>query len=131
MRRPIARRAVGALLLALVAGSARAEAIQVKIENMTFMPSQVTAHVGDTIEIAKRTGATPAVVRRVVGNLDPQAVADRRRVQEITARRIGAELLPWSEKVKLWTEQTGQSEATFWRVLRRLKSDDGDEGEAG
>jgi plastocyanin len=50
MRRPIARRVVGALLLALVAGSARAETIQVKIENLAFMPSQVTAHVGDTIE---------------------------------------------------------------------------------
>jgi plastocyanin len=50
MRRPIALRAVGALLLALVAGSARAETIQVKIEKLAFMPSQVTAHVGDTIE---------------------------------------------------------------------------------
>jgi plastocyanin len=33
-----------------VAGSARAETIQVKIEKLAFMPSQVTAHVGDTIE---------------------------------------------------------------------------------
>ena len=47
---PIARRMVGALLLVLVTESARAETIQVKIEKMTFMPSQVTAHVGDTIE---------------------------------------------------------------------------------
>jgi plastocyanin len=50
MCRPIARRTVGALLLTLVAGSARAETIQVKIEALAFMPSQVTAHVGDTIE---------------------------------------------------------------------------------
>jgi plastocyanin len=50
MRRPIARKTVGALLLVLVAGSARAEAIQVKIEKLAFMPSEVTAHVGDTIE---------------------------------------------------------------------------------
>jgi plastocyanin len=50
MRCPIARRTVGALLLVLVTESARAETIQVKIEKLTFVPSQVTAHVGDTIE---------------------------------------------------------------------------------
>jgi plastocyanin len=50
MRRPIARKTVGALLLVLVAGSVRAETIQVKIEKLAFMPSEVTAHVGDTIE---------------------------------------------------------------------------------
>ena len=50
MRRPIVCRTVGALLLVLVTGSARAETIQVKIEKLTFIPSQVTAHVGDTIE---------------------------------------------------------------------------------
>jgi plastocyanin len=50
MRRPIARRTVGALLLVLVTESARAETIQVKIEKLTFMPPQITAHVGDTIE---------------------------------------------------------------------------------
>jgi plastocyanin len=47
-------RNIGALLLvlvvALVAGSARAETIRVKIENLAFMPAQVAAHVGDTIE---------------------------------------------------------------------------------
>jgi plastocyanin len=31
-------------------GSARAETIQVKIEKLAFTPSQITAHVGDTIE---------------------------------------------------------------------------------
>lgn len=41
---------LGALLLALAAGSARAEVIQVKIEKLTNTPAQVTAHVGDTIE---------------------------------------------------------------------------------
>ena len=50
MRRPIAGKTVGALLLVLVTESARAENIQVKIEKLAFMPSQVTAHVGDTIE---------------------------------------------------------------------------------
>jgi plastocyanin len=50
MRRPIAGRTAGALLLVLVTGSARAATVQVKIEKLAFMPSQVTAHVGDTIE---------------------------------------------------------------------------------
>ena len=50
MRRPIARGTVGALLLVLVTASARAETIQIKIEKLTFVPSQVSAHVGDTIE---------------------------------------------------------------------------------
>jgi plastocyanin len=50
MRRPIVRRTVGALLLVLVTASARAETIQIKIEKLTFVPSQVSAHVGDTIE---------------------------------------------------------------------------------
>ena len=50
MRRPIARRTAGALLLVLVTGSVRAETIQVKIEKLAFTPSQITAHVGDTIE---------------------------------------------------------------------------------
>jgi plastocyanin len=50
MRRPIVRRTVGALLLVLVTESARAETIRVKIEKLAFMPLQVTAHVGDTIE---------------------------------------------------------------------------------
>jgi hypothetical protein len=74
-------------------------------------------------EIARRTGTTPSVVRRVVGKLDPERVADQRRRQEETARRIDAERLSWSEKVKLWTEETGQSGATFWRVLKRSASE--------
>jgi plastocyanin len=51
MRRSlIARGSVGALLLILVTGLARAETIQVKIEKLTFTPSEVAAHLGDTIE---------------------------------------------------------------------------------
>jgi plastocyanin len=50
MRCSIARRTVGALLLVFVTESARAGTIQVKIEQLTFTPSQITAHVGDTIE---------------------------------------------------------------------------------
>jgi hypothetical protein len=71
-------------------------------------------------EIAKRTKTTAAIVRRIVGKLDPQDVAKRRRLQEETARRIDAEPLPWSEKAKRWAAETGQSGATFWRVLKRL-----------
>jgi plastocyanin len=50
MRRPIAARTAGALLLVLVTESARAATIQVKIEKLAFTPSQISAHVGDTIE---------------------------------------------------------------------------------
>jgi len=41
---------LGALLLVLVAGSARAETLEIKIENLAFAPAQVAAHVGDTIK---------------------------------------------------------------------------------
>jgi plastocyanin len=50
MGRGTAGRILGALLLVVIVGSARAEVIQVKIENLAFAPSQVSAHVGDTIE---------------------------------------------------------------------------------
>jgi plastocyanin len=43
-------RTLGALLLALMAGSARAEIIQMKMEKLSFVPAQASAHVGDTIE---------------------------------------------------------------------------------
>ena len=42
--------ALGALILVLTAGVARADIIQVKIEKLAFVPAEVTAHVGDTIE---------------------------------------------------------------------------------
>jgi plastocyanin len=38
------------LLLALAAGSARAEVIQVKIEKIAYLPQKTAAHVGDTVE---------------------------------------------------------------------------------
>lgn len=41
---------LGALLFALVTGSARADVIQIKIEKLAFTPPQVSAHVGDTIQ---------------------------------------------------------------------------------
>jgi plastocyanin len=41
---------LGALLLVLTAGIARADTIQVKMEKLSFVPAEVTAHVGDTIE---------------------------------------------------------------------------------
>jgi len=50
MSRRITGRKVGALLLVIMTGSARAETIQVRIEKLSFQPSQVAARVGDTIE---------------------------------------------------------------------------------
>ena len=69
--------------------------------------------------MAERTGTTVRKVRRIVGKVDK---AEERRQQEETARAIDALPLGWGEKAKRWKQQTGQSETTFWRVLRRLKT---------
>jgi hypothetical protein len=66
--------------------------------------------------IADQIGSTIAFVRRVLGKVDKEGV---RRRQEVIARQIDAEPLPWSEKVARWRAQTGQSGTTFWRVLKR------------
>ena len=50
MHRGTPRRALGALLLVLAAGPARADVIQIKMEKLGFVPAEVSAHVGDTIE---------------------------------------------------------------------------------
>ncbi len=50
--------------------------------------------------------------------LDRDAVV---RQQDVVARQIDAEKLPWSQKVARWQERTGQSETTFRRVLRRVR----------
>jgi plastocyanin len=50
MRNGMAGQMLGALLLVLLAGSARAETIEIRIEKLAFAPSQVAAHVGDTIK---------------------------------------------------------------------------------
>jgi plastocyanin len=41
---------LGALILVVTTGPARADAIQVKMEKLGFVPAQISAHVGDTIE---------------------------------------------------------------------------------
>jgi hypothetical protein len=61
-------------------------------------------------------------VRRIVGKLDPEERERRRQDQEATAARINAGPGAWSEKVRQWEASTGRSEATFWRVLRRIKT---------
>jgi hypothetical protein len=70
-------------------------------------------------EVARQAGSTVAVVRRIVGKVD---VEGHRRQQDATAARINAEPLAWSGKVAMWKNETGQSEATFWRVLQRCIS---------
>jgi plastocyanin len=50
MRGELAGKIIGALVLAIVAGSADAEVIQIRVEKLAFSPAQVTARVGDTIE---------------------------------------------------------------------------------
>ena len=53
-------------------------------------------------EIAKQTGSTVAVIRRIVGKVDQEA---RRLQQEEVARRIDAEPLTWKEKAARWTAE--------------------------
>jgi plastocyanin len=50
MRCGTSGRMLGALLLVFVAGTARAEVIQVKIDKVAYTPAQISAHVGDTVE---------------------------------------------------------------------------------
>jgi plastocyanin len=44
------RHLCGALVCLLAATHARADVVQIKMEKLGFIPAQVTAHVGDTIE---------------------------------------------------------------------------------
>ena len=41
---------LGALILVVTTGAARADTIQVKMEKLGFAPVEISAHVGDTIE---------------------------------------------------------------------------------
>jgi plastocyanin len=50
MRRTTVALGVLALVLVIATGAARAEVIQIKIEKIAFGPTQISAHVGDTIE---------------------------------------------------------------------------------
>ena len=58
MTRAIGRKTFGALILVVMASMARAATIQVKMEKLGFVPAEITAHVGDTIEwVNSRVGA--------------------------------------------------------------------------
>jgi hypothetical protein len=72
-------------------------------------------------EIAGKTGATVATVRRIVGKLDPADKERRRNEQEATAARINARSEPWSGKVRRWAAETGQSGATLFRIIKRIE----------
>ena len=50
MTRTTCRQVFGALILVVTTGVARADTIQVKMEKLGFVPTKMTAHVGDTIE---------------------------------------------------------------------------------
>jgi plastocyanin len=41
---------LGALILVVTTGMARADTIEVKMEKLGFVPVEISAHVGDTIE---------------------------------------------------------------------------------
>jgi hypothetical protein len=72
-------------------------------------------------EIARKTGATVAMVRRIVGKLDPQEKERRRKEKEQAAAPINAGTAPWADKVRRWRAETGQSEATLFRIIKRIK----------
>jgi hypothetical protein len=61
------------------------------------------------------------MVRRIVGKLNPAEKERRRKVQDATAARIDAGPETWPEKVRRWKAETGQSEATFLRVIKRIQ----------
>ena len=50
MTRTKCRQMFGALILVVTMGVARADTIQVKMEKLGFVPVEISAHVGDTIE---------------------------------------------------------------------------------
>jgi hypothetical protein len=68
------------------------------------------------VKVAEEVGVSESVVRRVVGKVDRET---KRQKQEDIARQIDGEALSWPEKVARWKEQTGRSETTFWRALKR------------
>jgi len=83
---------------------------------------QLRAEGCSVAEIARQTGTTVSEVRRIVGKLDPAQKERRRKEQEEIAARINARAGSWTQKVKRWEAETGQSEATLFRVLERLRS---------
>lgn len=44
------RQLLGALILVIATGLARADTIKVRLQKLAFVPAEITAHVGDTIE---------------------------------------------------------------------------------
>lgn len=60
------------------------------------------------------------MVRRIVGMLDPADKERWRKEQEATAGRINAQTESWPEKVRRWRDETGQSEATLFRIIKRI-----------
>jgi plastocyanin len=48
--RSTCRQVLGAVILVVTTGVARADTIQVKMEKLGFVPTEIPAHVGDTIE---------------------------------------------------------------------------------
>lgn len=67
--------------------------------------------------MAKESGSTVSVVRRIVGKQDRKAI-DLKTLE--TAQRINALPLDWRGKAEAWKTATQTSETTFWRALKRL-----------
>ena len=73
MTRAKCRQMLGALILVVTTGVARADTIQVKMEKLGFVPVEISAHVGDTIEWVQYRLCRPYGHRAewFLGRLDP------------------------------------------------------------
>lgn len=69
--------------------------------------------------IAKRTSSTPAIVRRIVGPLNKEEEAVKRRKHEELAKTINAQKITFNEKAKRFEVETGLGMTTFWRLTRK------------
>lgn len=65
-------------------------------------------------DIACQFGISLRMVQRVIGTLDP------RRWERI-AERIEREGGSRVAKIRKWKAETGKSDTTYWRALRRLR----------
>ena len=68
-------------------------------------------------EIARQSGTTVPIVRRIVGKLDRTA---QRQKQDDAARKVHALGGSWSEQAAAWKAETGQCEVTYWQVFKRI-----------
>ncbi|MBX9582004.1 MAG: hypothetical protein K2X87_16995 [Gemmataceae bacterium] len=86
----------------------------VPVEHIKRMRSE-----GESVEdIARQVGISLRMVRRVLGTLDPHRWE---RIVEGIEREGGSRVV----KIRKWKAETGKSDTTYWRTLRRLRGSGG------